>query len=535
MRKHLCIGVLLLALGTAGCTVSVHPHFAANRYVTNYNIHVINDSLRLYLKSPADFDYATRTGELRKAVRKHRLRALRNVLLYAKTNLDPFYAYFLAHGEQVPLRSRFTDNSNVVVLDTTLNGQRFILVGMNLDEDRHTYKADIRSIFASLRVGDGYRKDVVTVMDVAGEYSHTNRFLQAYAQIKAFPPYDAAEANLKLQMQLTYASLLGNFPEYDQLLDQFFTGETNDTIRRIIERHQLPGERGIAALLARADSTPLVLFNENHFVPRHRALLTTLLPALRAKGFSYLALEGLGPEQDSLLNQPGNYPTVHSGFYLKEQHFAQLVRAARALGFRLVAYEDTLGTGDRETAQAHNLYRKTFARDQGAKVVALVGISHLLERPTPEGKKWMAAVFKEKYRIDPLSVSQTHLGRYEAAGGEPFALVPGRAFADPQLSVVDFHLLNRMNVNGLKDNGPALQYTNERTFPVQVAVFLAAELGEGDDYGDRVPYRSVYLAPHEKGRIPLPAGAYAVCVFDAGGRAVDFRKLTPADLGRRDH
>jgi hypothetical protein len=504
MEKRLSVGVLLLTLAMAGCTISVHPHFGSNRYVENYNIHVINDSLRLYLKSPADFDYATSPGSLRKAVRKQRLWRLRNVLLYAKTNLDPFYAYFLTRGEQAPLRRRFTDNSNVLVLDTTLNGQRFVLVSINLDEDRHTYKADMTSIFASLRVGDDYRKDVSTVMDVAREYGHTNRFLQAYQQLKAFPPYDAAEANLKLQMQLTYASLLANFREYDQLLDQFFTGATNDTVRRTLSQHQLSGERGLAALLARADSTPLILFNENHLVPRHRALVTTLLPALRAKGFSYLALEGLGPGQDSVLNQPGSYPTLRSGFYLKEQHFAQLIRTAQALGFRLVAYEDTAGTGDRETAQADNLYRNTFARDPGAKVVALVGISHLLESPTPEGKKWMAAVFKEKYRIDPLSVSQTHLLRYQAAGQSSIALIAGRVFADPRLSVVDFHLLNRLDADATGNRGAGLHYTNKSGFPVQVAVFLAAELGEGDDYEDRVPFRSVYLAPREKRRISLP-------------------------------
>jgi hypothetical protein len=529
MNKHLFAGVLLLVLAMDGCTVSVHPHFNGNRYVENYNIHVINDSLRLYLKSAADFDYVTGTGALRKAVRRHRLRELRNVLLYAKTNLEPFYAYFLATGEQPPLR-RFSKNPDVVVLDTMLHGQRFTVVGVNLDKDRQSYKVDMASILNSLRVGNGYRKDISTVMDLAGEYGHTNQFLQAYQQLKAFPPYDAAEADLKLQMQLTYASLLSNFGEYDQLLDQYLTQSTNDTIRRTIVQHQLPGERGIATLLGRADSTRLILFNENHFVPRHRALVNTLLPALRAKGFSYLALEGLGPGQDSVLNRPGSYPRVNSGFYLKEQHFAQLVRTARALGFWLVAHEDTAGTGDRETAQADNLYHKTFARDPGAKVVALVGISHLLESPTPEGKKWMAAVFKEKYRIDPLSVSQTHLLRYEAAGQASFALVPGRVFADPRLSVVDFHLLNRLDVDATGDHGSALHYTNKSALPVQVAVFLAAELGEGDDYEDRVPFRSVYLAPGEKRRIPLPTGVYSLYAFDGEGRTVDSRKITPAEI-----
>jgi hypothetical protein len=368
-------------------------------------------------------------------------------------------------------------------------------------------------------------------MDVVGEYGHTNRFLQAYQQIKAFPPYDDAEADLKLQMQLTYASLMGNFGEYDQLLPQFFRPGTNDTTKRTIAQHQLPGERGVAALLAQADSVPLILFNENHFMPRHRALVTTLLPALRAKGFSYLALEALGPGQDSVLNQAGSYPTVSSGFYLKEQHFAQLVRVARELGFRLVAYEDTLGIGHRETAQAENLYQKTFARDPGAKVVALVGISHLLESSTPEGKKWMAAVFKEKYYIDPLSVSQTHLIGYEAVPGQPVALVPGRAFTDPNLSVVDFHLINRLNINTPRSTVSGLHYANKRDFPVQVAVFLAAELGAGNDYAHRVPFRSVYLAPHSKGRIPLPSGAYFLYVSDEEGRTIDSRRIIPADLG----
>jgi hypothetical protein len=147
----------------------------------------------------------------------------------------------------------------------------------------------------------------------------------------------------------------------------------------------------------------------------------------------------------------------------------------------------------------------------------------------------MAAVFKEKYRIDPLSVSQTHLLRYEAAPGESVALVPGRAFADLRLSVVDFHLLNNLTTDLGHNAGSNLHYTNKWAYPVQVAVFLTSELGKDEDFEDKIPFRSVYLAAHEKGDIPLPPGAYSLYIFDGEGRTVDSRKITAAGIGRQDN
>lgn len=77
-----------------------------------------------------------------------------------------------------------------------------------------------------------------------------------------------------------------------------------------------------------------------------------------------------------------------------------------------MAYESMDKTKDREVGEAENLFNKTIAIDPNAKIFVIAGISHILEKPTSDGKKWMAAVFKEKYNIDPF---------------------------------VDFHLLNNMN------------------------------------------------------------------------------------------
>ncbi|RZK63100.1 MAG: hypothetical protein EOO59_00680 [Hymenobacter sp.] len=154
-----------------------------------------------------------------------------------------------------------------------------------------------------------------------------------------------------------------------------------------------------AYILARARHERIIIINEAHHVPRHRAFTASLLLALAAQGYRYLAVEGLS-EADSLCSQRG-YPLRTSGYYVQEPAYGNLLRTAAQAGMQVQPYDYGYPEGDpanrlrnRELEQVRNI-RRILAADPQAKLVIHCGFGHLGERPTPEGDKWMAAYLKE--------------------------------------------------------------------------------------------------------------------------------------------
>ena len=158
-----------------------------------------------------------------------------------------------------------------------------------------------------------------------------------------------------------------------------------------------------------ASDKKLVMINENHFYPNHRFVVSDVLNDFRRFGYDHLALEVLAFLQDSILNAQNAYPTLKTGFYTNEQHFANHIRKAKALGYNFVAYENSDSNKGREVEQAECLYNKTFAKYPDAKVLVLAGIDHIFEKPTERGEEWLGYVFKTTFDVDTLTISQTHL------------------------------------------------------------------------------------------------------------------------------
>ena len=198
-----------------------------------------------------------------------------------------------------------------------------------------------------------------------------------------------------------------------------------------------------AEVLRQTAATSLVLFNENHVQPKGRYWLRSLLPALYQQGFRYLALEALG--DDAGLPRRG-YPTLGSGFYLREPQLANLVRDALVLGFTLVPY-DTM-SDNREHDQAQNLWRRSLSQDPQAKVVVLAGFGHIDERTGP--RKSMAGWLQELSGINPLTINQTDLEALAPDTGEEgvfFARAHNPAHPLPHYMTNDLYVINNLNLN----------------------------------------------------------------------------------------
>ena len=158
-----------------------------------------------------------------------------------------------------------------------------------------------------------------------------------------------------------------------------------------------------------------VFFNEAHNVPLTRTLTVQLLGRLRAEGFDYFAAETLYQTDTKL--QARGYPTAASGFYTEEPIYAEMVRTALKLGFKVIAYEALSdATGDaREAEQARNIYRQVFQRDPHARLVVDAGYAHIQESGVYLGGSSMAEHLRKLSGIDPLTVEQTMLYPHPSA------------------------------------------------------------------------------------------------------------------------
>lgn len=522
MKKLTLITIIILFFG---CSPKISKHFEQNKYIRNYSIHIVNDSLQLYFKSPADITYTTDKKELKKVIRKEKFKLRDSVLVYGKTN-DPPYEYFVTisknHKQDYP--------KDLVVFDTLINNQTIQFIGNPLTKDsKKTLEIDLNTIFKSLEVGTTYRKDISTVMDIVTKHKNSNKFFAVLNEISEFPTYDRQEEWTKLQMELTYSSFLGNNRFYKSYLNQLESQfKPNDTISKKIQENLETDSKVIETIVKEAEKHKIIMINENHFYPNHRLLVSDLVVKLKAIGYTYIALEALDVQQDSLLNLENSYPTLKTGFYTSEQNYSNLIRKAKDLGYKFVAYENTGNNKNREFGQAENLYNKTFKLDPKSKVLVLAGIDHILEKPTQKGKEWMATIFKELYNIDPLTISQTHLNSYRKEINATYGIINSKFFDDEKLNSVDYLVLNNNSVN-ITDSPSTFSYQNKTESDVQVALFYGNEILNKYDYHKKVPYFSTILKSGEKYNLPITkTEEIYLYTFDKNGKMIDKQVIMPS-------
>lgn len=512
--KVVCFFVLILV---AGCSPVTSEYFTSTKYIKSFNTFVVNDSLRLSLKTPADIYYEKDEKKLIKEI-KQEDKHLSGVIAYGKTQVPPHYKIFIMLDPKKKVKAF---GPTQIVKDTLLDNHRFLILCQSKDvKNLHSYREDCQEIFHSVSTGRDYRKEIASLFDVSKQYG--NRYYQGLDRIENYPAKGRNEKWLQLQMALNYASFLAPNDVYNSLLQKFNKGSTRASIKRIIKSKAIQDSaKVLRTLIEEAKHKQLVMFNENHFYPQHRILVTQLLDTLKKDGFDYLALEALGKGQDSLLNA-GKPPTIESGFYTKEPHFAQLIRKAQEFGFTFVSYENTDPDKKREYGQAYNLYQKIFAKDKSAKVVVLAGLDHILEQQTENNRKWLGFILNKKYSIDPLTISQSHLNRYRKMGS-PIALIQGRNFKQKPYRSVDWLLLNNLSV---KSHSTNYHYLNPYKKQVQISLFLASELNAKHDFRSFIPFRSGLVMPEKTIGFELLNKEYLRVIYDEKGNILETEKIS---------
>ncbi len=166
-------------------------------------------------------------------------------------------------------------------------------------------------------------------------------------------------------------------------------------------------EPAVDVIATLAKGRQALFLNEAHSNALTRTVTVQVLEKLRAEGFDTFAAETLYDTDKDLAKR--GFPDSSSGFYIEEPVYAEMVRTALRLGFKIVPYEATSNaTGnDRELEQARNLIAATLKKDPKARIVVNAGFAHIQKAGTYLGGESMAQHFERLSGIEPLSIEQT--------------------------------------------------------------------------------------------------------------------------------
>ena len=226
---------------------------------------------------------------------------------------------------------------------------------------------------------------------------------------------DAQTRNIATQFLATELSFLGR--PLDALRAFPFRG--------VDEPHRdLPTPAAWAAtpardwIAAQANAYRVVMLNEAHHAPQTRVLTLAILQPLREQGYTHLAVEAL--VNDGTDPMPSGYPVRKTGIYTREPVFAELLREALRLGYRLVPYETPNKPGerqqDRETGQARAI-AAVLSENPQSKVLVHAGYAHIGEAQEglPDDARPMAMELAKMSGLQLMTIDQTSTRSYEAA------------------------------------------------------------------------------------------------------------------------
>jgi hypothetical protein len=306
------------------------------------------------------------------------------------------------------------------------------------------------------------------------------------------------------------------------------------------------------AILEASRGRRVVMLNEEHRVSIQRAFLAELIEGFHREGFTHLALETLS--EDPAAVEARGYITTQTGFYTRDPALAEAVRRALQLGMKLHKYEpasDEIGPapGDRDRRSGENL-AKLVQGNPSVRVVVYAGRYHIAEIGDADWKP-MAAVFKDRTGIDPLTVEMSsqrecHLPEHEhpayrearsrgllmgtatvlmSEQGEPFTHMPGQvdmAVFFPPTCLVD-HRPQWLSMGGWRRQIVIADRIGEIAEP------LLARADRVGEPADAVPADQVIIWPER----PVPAllappGKYRVRILRANGEvAAEFQHILP--------
>jgi hypothetical protein len=298
---------------------------------------------------------------------------------------------------------------------------------------------------------------------------------------------------------------------------------------------QLLSDDPIEEIAARARGRRVVLLNEDHAEPLHRAFASALLSRLARDGFQYFLAETFSPSIE--LRRTASELSTEDGIYIREPAFAALARKALASGYILGAYEDTstppfdAKTPEdkiawREVRQAQNIAEKMRQNPSG-RFVVLVGHAHGNE--LSREPRWMAFYLAGLTGVDPLTIAQTtcvtmHSGKASSLG---YVLgAPTTAMAERQPGY-DLYVFEPQQI--FRGSRPQWFFSDGRAsvaVPLKPYVGLAEVEARPCDWSDStIALDRVLMRPGQSDFLALAPGSYCLKMTNEKGQVVRRAKV----------
>lgn len=195
-----------------------------------------------------------------------------------------------------------------------------------------------------------------------------------------FQPNDKSNTELEtIPVIESWGAFEHTHADFQSIMAQFICPREEDGIRYI---DPMP------KLIELAREHTVVMINEAHYQPIHRAFIGELAKGLKAAGYNQYGAETFSVSKFSKGNRnlelsARGYPVLDDGFYTKEPIYGQLIETVIANKFELFAYESTAplpanarsSIEHRDTEQAKNILAE-IQNSQNKKMLIHAGYDH---------------------------------------------------------------------------------------------------------------------------------------------------------------
>ncbi|OAV45152.1 hypothetical protein A3850_011910 [Lewinella sp. 4G2] len=258
-------------------------------------------------------------------------------------------------------------------------------------------------------------------------------------------------------------------------------------------------------ILEQSASHRFTILNEAHHNSQHRAFTHSLLEDLYDQGYRHLGAEAL------IVNEPAGFIddpqqiSTESGTYVQDPEFAEMLKHAVELGYKLFEYEanDTIYGADRERVQAENIlrYAERFPND---KLVIHSGFGHLIESETNKYTEWpqMGRQLHLLGGVDPLTVDQE---RYHPASSPAFEQALYRSVRPQEAVILTNGAGEAFGTNGADLSvfhppvgltSPLNKFRIDRSIALDFPVLVHA-FRDTDDLSVAIPFAVAEATSHE--------------------------------------
>ena len=196
-------------------------------------------------------------------------------------------------------------------------------------------------------------------------------------------------------------SFSGDFKKNRESIEQKYQGDNSELTVNTTGQIYVADD----FIIEKAKKAKVLGISEHHYYPRSRKYITNLLERLYNLGYTTLALEALSGRPNRDYYELGDIKRG-IGYYTNDYNYANLLREAQRLGFKIVSYESASKTEENRDFKAYNNLLKIVDNELEAdeKLLIICGHAHTMKQPQSNGKKWLGYYLDQKFGSEFVAI-----------------------------------------------------------------------------------------------------------------------------------